>query len=69
MNFKEFIKPELLILIPVLYVVGMGLNDAIYMLESRGLRVHFSGKGMIRQQSIPAGRKIQAGQTVSLTLR
>lgn len=50
-------------------VVGMGLNDAIYMLESRGLRVHFAGKGMIRQQSIPAGRKIQAGQTVSLTLR
>ena len=50
-------------------VVGMGLNDALYLLESRGLRVHFSGKGMVRQQSIPAGRKIQAGQTVSLTLR
>ncbi len=50
-------------------VVGMGLNDALYLLESRGLRVHFTGKGMVRQQSIPAGRKIQAGQTVSLTLR
>ena len=50
-------------------VVGMGLNDALFMLESRGLRVQFTGKGMVRQQSIPAGRKIQAGQTVSLTLR
>ena len=50
-------------------VVGMGLNDALFMLESRGLRVQFTGKGMVRQQSIPAGRKIQAGQMVSLTLR
>lgn len=50
-------------------VVGMGLNDALYLIESRGLRVHFSGKGAVRSQSIPAGRKVQAGQTVSLTLR
>lgn len=28
MNFKEFIKPELLILIPVLYVVGIGLKKS-----------------------------------------
>ena len=28
MNFEEFIKPELLILIPVLYVVGMGLKKS-----------------------------------------
>ena len=25
-NFEKFIKPELLILIPVLYVIGMGLK-------------------------------------------
>lgn len=28
MNLKNFIKPELLILIPVLYVVGMGLKKS-----------------------------------------
>ena len=28
MDFEEFIKPELLILIPVLYVVGMGLKKS-----------------------------------------
>lgn len=50
-------------------VVGMGLKDALYILESRGLDVHFSGRGTVRSQSIPAGRKISAGQNVSLTLR
>lgn len=28
MNFEEFIKPELLILIPVLYLVGMALKKS-----------------------------------------
>lgn len=28
MNFEEFVKPELLILIPVLYVVGIGLKKS-----------------------------------------
>ena len=28
MSFEEFIRPELLILIPVLYVVGMGLKKS-----------------------------------------
>lgn len=28
MNFEEFIKPELLILIPVLYVIGIGLKKS-----------------------------------------
>ncbi|MBQ5914008.1 MAG: PASTA domain-containing protein, partial [Alistipes sp.] len=50
-------------------VVGMGLKDALYILESRGLRVQFSGKGSVRQQSIPVGAKISAGASVSLTLR
>ncbi len=50
-------------------VVGMGLKDALYMLESRGLRVTFTGKGSVRSQSIPAGRKIRAGQHVTITLR
>ena len=28
MNFEEFIKPELLILIPVLYIIGIGLKKS-----------------------------------------
>lgn len=50
-------------------VMGMGLKDALYMLESRGLHVTFTGKGSVRSQSIPAGRKIRAGQHVAITLR
>lgn len=51
------------------YVVGMGLKDAIYLLESRGLRVRSSGKGRVRTQSIRAGTAVRAGQTVSITLK
>ncbi|MFR9567034.1 MAG: PASTA domain-containing protein, partial [Rikenellaceae bacterium] len=41
-------------------VVGMGLKDALFLLESRGLRVTFSGHGAVVSQSIPAERKISA---------
>ena len=50
-------------------VVGMGLRDALYLLESRGLKVHFTGKGTVRSQSIPAGREVTSGHMVSLTLK
>ena len=50
-------------------VKGMGLRDAVYMLESRGLTVRFSGAGMVQSQSIPAGQKIKSGESVTLTLK
>ncbi|MFI3316372.1 MAG: penicillin-binding transpeptidase domain-containing protein [Rikenellaceae bacterium] len=50
-------------------VVGMGLKDAVFTLESRGLRVAFSGKGSVRKQSIKAGAEIQAGQVVTIELK
>lgn len=50
-------------------VVGMGLKDALYVLESRGLRVHFTGSGMVRSQSLRAGEKIKPGAQVTITLR
>ena len=48
-------------------VKGMGLRDAIYILENKGLKVTVSGLGKVRKQSIKAGRKL-AGQTIHLTL-
>lgn len=48
-------------------VLGMGMRDAIYILENNGLKVTVSGLGKVRRQSVPAGRKIQ-GQTIHLTL-
>lgn len=49
-------------------VVGMGLSDAIYLLEDRGLRVSFTGKGKVKRQSLEAGMQIKKGETVTLTM-
>ncbi len=49
-------------------VVGMGLRDALYILENRGLKVVVSGSGKVRLQSIKPGTNIK-GQTIRLTLR
>ena len=50
-------------------VVGMGLKDALYILESRGLEVRFTGSGAVQRQSIAAGQRIKAGQRVTLQLK
>ncbi|MBQ2374103.1 MAG: transpeptidase family protein [Alistipes sp.] len=50
-------------------VVGMGLKDALYILESRGLKVNFSGSGTVRSQSIRAGEPIASAKSVTITLR
>ena len=39
-------------------VRGMGLSDALYLLESCGLRVTHTGSGAVKSQSIPAGKEI-----------
>lgn len=39
-------------------VVGMGLNDAIYLLERRGFTVKVSGYGKVVEQSLAAGAEI-----------
>ncbi|MFN8309644.1 MAG: penicillin-binding protein [Chitinophagales bacterium] len=49
-------------------VVGMGLKDALYLLESRGLKVQFEGNGNVRRQSINAGEKINKGSTIKILL-
>lgn len=36
-------------------VVGMGLRDALYILENRGMKVRFSGQGKVVSQSLPSG--------------
>lgn len=50
-------------------VRGMGLKDALFLLESRGLRVRFSGQGAVTWQSIPAGTRIASGAAVTITLK
>lgn len=50
-------------------VVGMGAKDAVYLLESKGLRVRLNGIGKVRNQSIAGGSRLIKGQTIALTLR
>lgn len=48
-------------------VRGMGLRDALFLLENKGLRVRLQGHGRVRHQSIAPGTKI-LGQTIELTM-
>jgi cell division protein FtsI (penicillin-binding protein 3) len=50
-------------------VVGMGLKDALWAVEGRGLRVDFNGKGRVVAQSPEPGAAIRRGGVVTLTLR
>lgn len=51
-------------------VRGMGLSDALYLLESVGLTVTHSGHGAVRTQSIDPGKKItNDNSTIHLTLK
>ncbi len=50
-------------------VVGMGANDAAYLMEKAGLHVQLYGTGRVQKQSITAGTVTQRGATVTLELR
>ncbi|MCB0670267.1 MAG: transpeptidase family protein [Saprospiraceae bacterium] len=48
-------------------VVGMGVRDAIFILENRGMSVKVNGFGRVREQSVAAGTRI-SGQKILLYL-
>ena len=49
-------------------VVGMGLKDAVYLLENMGLKVTTTGRGRVINQSLIAGTNFNKTQTISLIL-
>ncbi|MEX1132101.1 MAG: PASTA domain-containing protein, partial [Flavobacteriales bacterium] len=49
-------------------VLGMGLKDALYILENRGLRVRFQGMGMVKRQSLAPGTRATQGSTIVIEL-
>ena len=49
-------------------VVGMGLKDALYLLENRGMKVSILGKGKVISQSLAAGSTVSNGQKINLML-
>jgi len=49
-------------------VVDMGLKDALYLMESRGIRVVVDGRGTVRQQSVQAGTRLRTGMEIRLNM-
>lgn len=49
-------------------VTGMGLQDAIYLLENSGLVVKVIGCGTVKRQSITGGSRASSGQQITIEL-
>jgi len=49
-------------------VKGMGLKDALYVLETAGMKVQVNGRGKINNQSVAAGSPVAKGQQITLSL-
>lgn len=60
--------PEMIVKGRMPDVTGMGLKDAVYLLEENGVKVIVSGKGSVVKQSVPAGTVFAKGSLVALEL-
>lgn len=49
-------------------VLGMGLKDALFLLENAGLKVEISGKGIVKNQSIKPGTHFRKGTEISIEM-
>lgn len=50
-------------------VKGMGLRDALYLLENSGLKVGVSGAGTVSRQSQEPGQRVRRGSYVEIVLK
>jgi cell division protein FtsI (penicillin-binding protein 3) len=49
-------------------VIGMGARDAVYLLETEGLKVNLTGAGKVKQQSIAPGTGTIKGAIITIEL-
>lgn len=49
-------------------VIGMGARDAVYLLESIGVKTKLRGRGKVRSQSVYAGTAVKQGMVCELVL-
>ena len=63
------LKPRDVNLATIPNVRGMGLRDALYLLESAGLKVGVSGSGSVVNQSLRVGDKVNRGSYIHVELR
>lgn len=50
-------------------LIGMNATDAIYLLESMGWNVTFTGYGKVKSQSVKAGTELKKGHIINLELK
>ena len=50
-------------------VIGMGLKDALFLLENSGLKVTVQGRGRVVSQSLRPGVRIVRGSNINIELR
>lgn len=49
-------------------LTGMGARDAVFAIESRGMKARIHGVGKVKSQSLPHGSKVQEGKVVTLEM-
>ena len=49
-------------------IIGLGARDAVYQMESRGIRTQIYGRGKVVKQTLIPGTLIKKGATCSITL-
>ena len=49
-------------------VIGLGLKDAVYLTENKGLKIIATGKGKVINQSLAAGTPFKKGETLTIFL-
>lgn len=67
-NFQPVLKKKILDAGTMPNLKGMGLKDALYLLEARNLKVQVRGLGKVVAQSVEAGKPITAKQTIVIDL-
>jgi cell division protein FtsI (penicillin-binding protein 3) len=67
-NYKPVVKPTIVRQLVMPNVRGMGLKDAIYLLENMGVKIAIRGRGKVTVQSVPPGAALAKGVTVVLEL-
>jgi cell division protein FtsI (penicillin-binding protein 3) len=67
-NYRPVIKTNTVTGKVMPNVKGMGLKDALYLLEKMGLKVAVKGKGRVANQSVSPGAMLEKGAVVVLEL-
>jgi cell division protein FtsI (penicillin-binding protein 3) len=67
-DFQPVLKKKILEAGTMPNLKGMGLKDALYLLEARNLKVQVRGLGKVVAQSVEAGKPVTAKQTIVLDL-